>query len=486
MYKSYISNYTDAIIYSDSIIVMTIELNHKYYPALGYMIKGYHYYNEGEDKKAVDEYLKANKYAAKNNNLKQQIEIKQFIGGIKYNFNNYKEALVIFKEQLHFLKRQTNYKKIYKSAYLIALDDLSKTFLRGNEINIDSSLIYIKEGIVESLKSNETEMYNRFLSTSGSAYFYKEEFARALDSLEKVKPRIKDDDSRLAMCLYYIAKIHQSNNIDKSIPIFNQVDSLYQITNNPFIELRDVYKSLSDYYSSNKKEKEQLASLKKLISVDSILDLNYNYSETEIIKKYDIPKLKTEKRQLEKTIANNSKNSKLVFLILSGILLISLIFIIIFYRRQSLFKKRYEQIVSESKIQNNELEKDKSNHIDSLNISPEILDEILVKLNLFEKEKGYLKKGITLNSFSKDLNTNSSYLSKIINHYKEQSFSKYLNSLRINYAINELKKNPTFRKYTINAIASEVGFNTAESFSKSFFKEKGIYPSYFIKQLNKS
>ncbi len=115
-----------------------------------------------------------------------------------------------------------------------------------------------------------------------------------------------------------------------------------------------------------------------------------------------------------------------------------------------------------------------------------MINEVLLKLDLFEKNKAFLEKGITLNSISKDLDTNSSYLSKIINHYKDQSFSNYLNNLRIRYAIYELKNNSRFRNYTVNAIAQEVGFNTAESFSKSFFKEKGIYPSYFIKELNKS
>ncbi len=33
------------------------------------------------------------------------------------------------------------------------------------------------------------------------------------------------------------------------------------------------------------------------------------------------------------------------------------------------------------------------------------------------------------------------------------------------------------------AIAEEAGFNTAESFSKAFFKKTGIKPSYFIKEL---
>ncbi len=77
------------------------------------------------------------------------------------------------------------------------------------------------------------------------------------------------------------------------------------------------------------------------------------------------------------------------------------------------------------------------------------------------------------------------YLSKIINHYKGKSLSNYLTNLRIEYCISELRQNATLRKYTIKAIAQEMGFRNSESFSKAFKKQTGLNPSYYIKELNK-
>lgn len=111
--------------------------------------------------------------------------------------------------------------------------------------------------------------------------------------------------------------------------------------------------------------------------------------------------------------------------------------------------------------------------------------DILNNLKVFEENNSFINNNITLNNLSKDLKTNSSYLSKVINQYKNNTFSNYINDLRIEYAINELKQNPQFRNYTIKAISEEVGFNNAESFSKAFYKKNQIYPSFFIKQLNK-
>ncbi|HLV70233.1 MAG TPA: helix-turn-helix domain-containing protein, partial [Xanthomarina sp.] len=81
--------------------------------------------------------------------------------------------------------------------------------------------------------------------------------------------------------------------------------------------------------------------------------------------------------------------------------------------------------------------------------------------------------------------TNSTYLSKIINTYKGKSINNYITDLRVDYIINELNQNHILRKMTIKAIALEIGFNNPESFSKAFYKKTGIKPSYFIKQIEK-
>ena len=120
---------------------------------------------------------------------------------------------------------------------------------------------------------------------------------------------------------------------------------------------------------------------------------------------------------------------------------------------------------------------------DNLTISKDIIDSVLVGLELFEKKQEYLSKKITLNLLARKLNTNANYLSKIINHYKKKSFPNYLNTLRINNIVKQLKKDQIIRKFTIKAIAQEAGFNNSDSFSKVFFKMKGVKPSDFIRNL---
>jgi YesN/AraC family two-component response regulator len=117
-------------------------------------------------------------------------------------------------------------------------------------------------------------------------------------------------------------------------------------------------------------------------------------------------------------------------------------------------------------------------------ISQAVIENISTQLELFEKNQEFLSTEVTLSSLAKVFETNSKYLSQVINQQKEQSFNNYINSLRINYTVEKLKTDLIFRKYSIKAIANEVGFNTTESFSKAFFKNTGIRPSFFIKELD--
>ncbi len=100
----------------------------------------------------------------------------------------------------------------------------------------------------------------------------------------------------------------------------------------------------------------------------------------------------------------------------------------------------------------------------------------------FRCRQGFLISKITLHEFAKQLQTNTKYLSKVINTHKLKSFRNYINDLRVQYCIQELKHNMNYRKYTVKAMAKEAGFTTAESFSKAFQKRTGETVSSFLRQ----
>ncbi|MEZ4778846.1 MAG: helix-turn-helix transcriptional regulator [Flavobacteriaceae bacterium] len=151
-----------------------------------------------------------------------------------------------------------------------------------------------------------------------------------------------------------------------------------------------------------------------------------------------------------------------------------------FHQKQQL---KYKGIV-EKLHQDNSIPTKTLMDIETISISEDIVAEILSKLKQFEADKKYLDKDLDLTSLAKSLGTNHSYLSRVINQIKKKSFKNYLNDLRIEYAYIDLQTNLKMRQYTIEAIASDVGFKSAESFSKKFKARYAMYPSVFLKKLN--
>ncbi len=207
----------------------------------------------------------------------------------------------------------------------------------------------------------------------------------------------------------------------------------------------------------------------------------------EINKNYDTSNLIDEKELIIKNLKKENKLSSRLILILTLLSLIAIVFGVLNSRKKKIYKQRFKELISSNINQNKENKRDNLIAIDpkSIGFSDEIVNNLLKLLSDFEKSNDFNKSDITILRLAEKFNTNSRYLSKVINTYKEKNFNNYINDLRINFVIKRLKNDKLFRNYTIKAISDEVGFGKAESFSKAFYKRTGIYPSFFIKQLNK-
>ncbi len=475
--KAYLSDFNNAIQYCDSIIEYSKYINHNNYPASGHLLKGFFYYNNNEDYKALEEILVGQEFAKLKDNEDQLTYINHFIGRLNSSIGKIEESKKFLDEEIREMKKIPNYKDEFPRYYLITLDNLSKYYLKQHIL--DSAEIKINEGIKFSLKLNQKDSYSSFLLNSGALFYFKEKYSKALDTLKKVEPMLYDNG--LAMCYYYQGKIYQLRKSNNYVTYFKKIDSIYTIKKYAFPEFKDSYRQLVDYYAEKSDTKNQLIYLEKLIQVDSSLNNRYKEINNQLVHNYELPKLVAEKDSLIKKIEKEKNIEILSLVIISSIAIISGF---LYYKRQKKYKTLYNGLIKgEGKNEFNETKQSGSNI--TLDLAEDVINDLLSKLDSFEKKNKFLDCDITVNSLAKTFNSNSTYLSKVINFYKDTSFTNYLNSLRINYVINELKINKTLRSYTIKAISKEVGFSNSESFSKAFMKKTGLKPSYYIRQLNK-
>lgn len=99
---------------------------------------------------------------------------------------------------------------------------------------------------------------------------------------------------------------------------------------------------------------------------------------------------------------------------------------------------------------------------------------------LFEQQRIFVNKEITLIDLSKQLGTNKTTLSRVINTYLHKSLPTILNEYRINEAIKLLtdKKN---NRYKMEVISEMSGYHNRQAFHAAFKKETGLTPNDFRK-----
>jgi AraC-like DNA-binding protein len=107
--------------------------------------------------------------------------------------------------------------------------------------------------------------------------------------------------------------------------------------------------------------------------------------------------------------------------------------------------------------------------------------KIIEKLNhTVEENKYYLTPNLTIKKLAQELDVQSKHLSQVINEDFGQNFCDYINSCRIEDAINQLKDSKQQQK-TILEICYAIGFNSKSAFNDVFKKQTGLTPTAYRK-----
>ncbi|MCG1035574.1 helix-turn-helix domain-containing protein [Polaribacter sargassicola] len=365
------------------------------------------------------------------------------------------------------------------------------------KLNIASTLNLIGESYLETYTNNNSHHLD-----SAKTYFRK-----AFEVSKTFKPAHKNSEAlyqlRLSEILIAQKNYKEALKIIRKYNAFSKEFRIKQVTNNLkticFYQLKNNDSTL--YYGKQflKEHSKKSIDKKSLISIYDILanqyyknkqiDSAYKYSELTIKELNDLNKNKTEANkshhlydynnalELNTLILNKEKGNKNILII--GILIITLISFFIVY----ILSKKNKNITNDLVDVKAEINKEPIQQKKEYNIDKNLEIELLKGINKLEKSTDFLSADFNINFLAKKLNTNTSYLSYLINKEYNQTFKQYTTTLRIEYLIKKLNEESKFRNYTIQSLAEEIGYTNASSFTRAFKKYKGVTPSEFIKSL---
>lgn len=482
----YSSTKENKLLYSDSCLAAAININNNDLIFSSYLMHGsiYYYYYK-KYKYALNDYIKAYQYSKTSDDDYSKYKLIYQIGVLKSYLGYYREALTHFKDCIDFFNRKRNEnnhpndKYNYTKGYLNSIHQSIVCYRNLKQYKKADSLVAV--GLNNTTKTREYLLESSYFEKcKGILEYHKKNYSTSLESLNKSLPEIRqnNDFAWVSVADFYIGKNYVAlNKKDQSIPYFKKVDSIFK--KNQFIvpELRENYEQLINYYKEKNDTQKELYYTKILLNVDKILSKDFTYLSSRIHKEYDTENLLETQDRLE-----IQKKWGLGALILLIIISIGLIFLVWKYnenekRIQESYKKLEERLQSQRESPNTLKENSTKKPYNEVKHS-----EILKKLEIFEQNNEFIEKGLTLNKLAKKLETNSTYLSQVINEKRNQNFTRYLSELRINYITQLIYYDKKFLKYTIEALADECGIAYRQNFSDLFQEINGMRPKDFIKQ----
>jgi len=399
--------------------------------------------------------------------------------------------------------------------------------------------IHIRKKLLNQInKKNDTKHYMRNLGFIINDYTeliieYNETTIKYLDSIDYYYhvfmsvPHKKDyfDDLVFLTKIGVLQRVNP-NPSKKNLFVFDSIKRIFWRNNNHFAD-RVVYFYIADYYNKTEQNKKSLHYLQLIDSINLnstrpriypfnkeklyVKVLKALHKDKEALVKMDKLTNKLKERERKRDIIseelkfsydnkeinhkihdldNRIKNNKAILIILglgTSFLLILLVYFI--YNKRKLNAK-YKQVIAEFEEHKNTprqiIEPNKIETVSKeLSLDKTVVDLILQKLHQFENKQVFLQPEVNLNYLAQFAGTNRTYVSKVLKTIFNLDFRTYLNNLRIEYVIDRLQKDAQFRKFSIATISEEIGYGTPETFSKVFKTYAKMYPSQFIKQLNK-
>lgn len=433
-------------------------------------------------------YLEKYQKKIENNNFNEQY------GLIKVAMGDFENGITLLKKELKtspHLKLGIGEKKImnqklFADKYNIIGEAYQKYYIQSKKtVLLDSANYYFKVAATMMLQDNFYPEYTKALlcmreaksaalagNYTKSLSLYRQGRKYPIDNIRTIQLF----DLGMGDCFHHLKKI------DSALFYCKKYAANYQITKVSKENLLMAYNIMTQCYSKKNDNKNAYLhaqkSLELIQSIGGIKNKSLNF-----LHNYDLTKIKEE--------SNKIITSKNYFKIsLFGILIILALVVYSFYYYHKVQKEKYtrflkiiqnlreSQVLENNTSQINKIEPQPKQIIDS-----ELIEKITIGLKKIEQKETFLDPNFKLAFVAKKLNTNTAYLSQYFNQVMQKTFSEYTQELRIQYVLQKLINTTYFRKYTLQAIAEEVGYKDANTFVRVFKRQTGLSPNYYIEKL---
>ena len=333
---------------------------------------------------------------------------------------------------------------------------LNNGFITLAEDKLQQAILHYKTSIEYALKPG---MSPKFLAASYSEIY-----------------KIYEETDELDSAIYYLEKYREL--AEKEQYTYMQVDS---------------YKTLSRLYNkTNQRDKALTYQEKYVLLADSMM----NNREFNRIKNKQLAYEKDKSNSYINELTTTISAQKIILTIILVFLIILVTLSVLLLKQKRKLQLAYHDIFERNKELINieekylkanktilELKEKNIGHEEqnkTTGLKDEQRSELLLKINqVMENTTHYCNPDFSLAELASLIESNTKYVSQIINETYGINFRTFINEYRIKLSRKRLIDTEKYGNYTIKAIAESVGFKSQSNFILSFKKTTGITPSLY-------
>lgn len=404
-------------------------------------------------------------YAILGSNMVVTYFMRKDTSGLKYAQEIYRYGYELHNEYVRFT-----------GSYVTAL----MYFLKGDMVNAG---LYIEETMqdVDNLfdRMGVYRLYADILSMKGDVFKAEKYYKLALSCLDE-----NSVTSAIAVYLSYGQFLVRENRNDEAAFYLQKGITLAESRNNR-IYTYNLYELATQVWEELGDSDKALEMYRKFYT--EISDINAIEQERAInnlMRKYEDEKHARELQLKELTIMKKNRELQLVLFI--GIVVFAEAgVILIMYRNKN---RMYTRIVRQYKEAIGREKMLRQQKYSKSSLTEDNGSELFARfIKLVDEHKVYHEKNLTRDRLAEMLDTNRTYLSRVVNEKTGMSILAYLNSRRIDEALEILSD--AQNDIPLKAFVSDIGFSSITTFYKLFQEKVGMPPAKYrerIKYLSKT
>lgn len=445
---------------------------------------GFLHRRSGDFQKALEFYSKALDIS-KRANLTSGLAIDyNNIASLCLQFEKYDMAADYYRRALSISKQQGN-----KSHTEVFLNNLANVYLKQG--NLDTALVLLSESVEMAFELGRMGNAAIRLMNMGGIYTDRGEYRLSIDHFSRGIKILRNIDrpDALANGLQSLGNTYikvgdmqrASKAIEEAYHLASKLNmkpllvKIHESRSKIFETQHNFEKALSEHkrYAELKDQVFSEQSQNKIEELNALFETEKKQHQIELL----------EKHQLLNEANLKKKQVTIMLMIVVGIVLaivLALTFMLYLYKTK-LNRKLVEKnlaLLKQIDLYNTQVE---------VMASPRVRSEEKERIveefeKLLTSEGIFRKTQLTLSEMADLINTNTTYLSQVINDYYQMNFTNLINQRRVMEA-QRIISGGVYKTLTLEAIAAKVGFFSRPTFNKAFKQFTGVTPSTFIKTM---